>query len=227
MRRRQAEAPFSPFVFYNPFRIGAGPRPVSVAGLELGDGYMAIEYQLGVSQVVMYAVKRDQMGGRYQVLQEDLGSAVRELKTQALQFGATLEAIQLLGQLTPLTKVEEAQMAATKLAKPDAEGLKTAAKAAPVGGKAKAAAPAAKRGNPEALAAARAARGSPDRTYKVLKTPEYAPREGSWTSAMVSYIVAHTTTAEASKALKSDKNGHREKRLDFKWAEEKGFIKFT
>jgi hypothetical protein len=84
---------------------------------------------------------------------------IAALRRNALEYGATPEAIRLLGALAPWTDKEKKIMAEklkskASAAKPDKEGLKNAAKAAPVGkGKA-----APKKGNAEALAKARAAR---------------------------------------------------------------------
>lgn len=94
---------------------------------------------------------------RYVCSQKEVSEVAARMKISAMQFGATPEAIRLLGLVCPLTKEEEVQMAKEKLApKADKEGLKAAAKAAPVGGKKADAAPK-QRGNPEALAKAREA----------------------------------------------------------------------
>lgn len=231
---------FTPFVVSNPYRVGAGPRPIAIVGQEIGDGYFCVEYQLGVQQLVMFVAKQHEIGGRYVRLNESVATHAAELKALGLKYGATLEAIQVLGLVTALTKLEESQMASAKLAKPagpQPAALKEAAKAAPVAAKGKAAAkpapaakaaPAAKpKGNPEALAKGRAAaaeaRGA-NKEYKIL-VDENPGREGSWTQFMMSCILGATDTDGAKKLQsKTRVEEFKEKRLDFGWAVKKEYI---
>lgn len=230
MRRRQSQAIFEPFVGFNPYRQGAGPSPTFVVALQVGDGYFCVEFQLGISQVIVFSAKVSDFPGRYQKLDAPLGEHVRTLTKLAKEHGATLEAIQLLGVLTPLTKEDENTMATTKLSRKDGdkEGLKAAAKTAPVGGKAAAApkAPTIRKGNADALKKARESKGpAPDRAYKVLKK-ENAGREGSWTQFMIETIQAHTSTDDAKAACAKSKE-FGDKKLDFGWAEKQGYIKLS
>ncbi len=126
---------------------------------------------------------------------------IAALRRDALQYGATPEAIRLLGSLEPWTKKEETIMAeklkakATK-ASPAAAELKTAAKAAPVGGK-KGASPRKGASNGDALAKARAAKntGPDNRKIKVLiKKPE--AREGSKRALMLADLISSKTVQE-------------------------------
>lgn len=227
MRRRQTAQFTTPFVFTNPFRVGAGPRPVSVAASEIGDGFMCVEFQLGIGVVTSFGAMKHDFGGRYVTLPEDPKTLIAELKAQALQRGATLEAIMLLGQLTPLSKQETLTMTQAKLQKPagpDKETLAKASKAAPKSGKA-AEAPK-RRGNPEALAKAREQKGpAPDRTYKAVKGKENTAREGTWTATMLEIILDNTSTDDAKAALKKNRE-FGDRKLDFTWAEKQGYIKF-
>jgi hypothetical protein len=117
------------------------------------------------------------------------------LRSQALNGGATPDAIRLLSKATgAFTKKEEAIMAEklktkASVAKPDKEGLKAGAKAAPAGGAKK------NKGNPAALAKARAAKGPDNRKIKVLnKKPE--ARENSYRARMLKDLLASKTVQE-------------------------------
>lgn len=206
MRRKQVQKPVAlppaPFVFSNPFRFG-GTK--ALAALKVGNGYLCLEFQLGevhldedgqtrTGLVVLFAAKAKEFESkRYIRTDDEVPEFVEALKAQAMTRGATLEAIQLLGELAPLTNEEEAVMAAEKLtrkpAKADKEALKNAAKEAPVGGKkAKAAKPEAaeeaapkKRGNAEALAAAREAKAAagPDKRKITIADKKNPFRDGS------------------------------------------------
>jgi hypothetical protein len=129
-------------------------------------------------------------------IQRDL----QHLRYMALEHGATPEAIRLLGSIEPWTKKEEKIMAEklkakASAAKPDKEGLKSAAKAAPV--KKGGSAPAKKRGNAEALARARAAKG-PD-TRKItpkIKAKDIQARAGTFRHQMLNDLLNSKTVAE-------------------------------
>lgn len=228
MRRRQALLPFSPFVGFNSFRYGAGPTAKFLAAAEIGDSYLCVEYQLGIDQVVTFAAKKDNFGSAFAKLDESTTDYAHELRRHALKSGATLEAIQLLRGIIPLTTIEEAVMAAAKLSRQtaDKEALKTAAKANPVSGKkpTPAAEPPTKRkGNVEALAKARAARGpTPDRTYKATKK-ENGGREGTWTQRMIEIAQSNASTDDAKVELSKDKE-HGERKIDWTWLEKQGYI---
>lgn len=107
-------------------------------------------------------------------------------------------------------------------------------KAAPAAKSAKADKPAKeatakKGGNPEALKKAREARASAaneNRTYKhTAKLKDIKLREGSWTEFMVSTILDHKNTDDAKAAAKKSKE-FGDKKLDFTWAANKGYIAF-
>lgn len=202
MRRRDTTGAFVPFVGHNSFRQGAGPPPVFVVVAQVGDGYFCVEYQLGVGQVVAFSVKWDQFPGRYRKLEDAVAPQVKSLVDLAKKHGATLEAIQLLGVLTPLTKEDETTMAQAKLSKAsgDKAGLKDAAKKAPVGGaKAKGA------GNTAALTAAREQKASANdaKKIKVLKK-ENPYREGTKAAATYELLRGCATVADAKAKATSD-----------------------
>lgn len=125
------------------------------------------------------------------------------LRTAALNSGATPDAIRLLSKATgAFTKKEENEMAEKLKAKAsaksaDKEGLKSAAKAAPV---AKGDTGAKKgRGNPEALAKARAARQTGPDTRKIkalVKAKDLKAREGSTRRTMLEALLSSKTVQE-------------------------------
>lgn len=233
MRRRQALAAFEPFVGYNPFRVGAGPAPNFVVALEAGDGYLCAEYQLGLDQVVSFAAKKDDFPGRYAKLNDEPVKLAKTLVGMALERGATLEAIQLLGTLVPLSRQQETTMAQAnaKLSRnaADKEGLKNAAKKTPVAKEtARGAVKKGGGGNSEALAKAREARtaaANVNRTYKVVAKKENGGREGTWTNYMIQ-VAQDNTDTDTCKAVVAKSKDYGHKKMDFKWLEEKGYIKF-
>lgn len=109
-------------------------------------------------------------GARYAISEKDPSAIALQFKERALRHGATPEAVRLLGLLCPFSKEELNTMAEKKLApkKGDAEGLKSAAKKAPVGGGKAEKAPA-RKGNPEALAKAREASSAKQDAFKAEK----------------------------------------------------------
>lgn len=118
------------------------------------------------------------------------------LRIQALEQGATPEAIRLLSRATkPFTKKEEATMAEKLKSKSapkqaDTKALKTAAAKTPVGG-------AKKRGNPEALKRAREAKAPDTRKIKALIKPkDITAREGSTRRTMLEALLSSKTVAE-------------------------------
>jgi hypothetical protein len=117
------------------------------------------------------------------------------LRSQALNSGATPDAIRLLSKATSaFTKKEEKEMAEKLKAKAspkkaDTEGLKTAAKKTPVGGKSK--------GNAAALAKARAAKGPDNRKIKALIKPKaIEAREGTFRREMLEALLSSRTVQE-------------------------------
>lgn len=232
MRRRVASAHAVPFVGLNHYRsIGGTPPALFVAVLAVGDGYFCVEYQIGISQVVAFVAKHEMFDWRYRKLTDAVGPQVVDLKAKALQYGATLEAIQLLGQLTPISKDEETMATAAKVSRKegDAAALKAAASKAPVGGaktptkEPREGAP--KRpGNPAALEAARAARNV-DRPYKVVPKKANEGRENSWTARMIEIAQNNASTDDAKAELAKD-NEFGERRMDFSWLKNKGYIIF-
>lgn len=147
-----------------------------------------------------------------------LQSSIASIKKAMLDHGAVAEAVQLVGAIEPFSKGELSIMA-EKLAKK--APAKAEAKKPAAGGKPK--------GNTEALAKARAertAKAAENRKYKhAVKLKDVSLREGSWTEFMVQTILSHNTTDEAkAEAAKSKEFG--DKKLDFTWAANKGYITF-
>lgn len=129
----------------------------------------------------------------------ELERAIRHLRYMALEYNATPEAIRLLNELSPFSE-EEKKIMAEKLkakataAKPDKEGLKSAAKKTPVGG-----ASAKPRGNAAALAKARAARNSGPDMRKVtglIKPKDIAARAGTFRYQMLSDLLGSKNVQE-------------------------------
>jgi len=122
------------------------------------------------------------------------------LRSQALVSGATPEAIRLLTKATgAFTKKEVNEMAeklkAKSAAKPDKDGLKTAAKKAPVGK----GTPSKNKGNPDALRKAREARQTGPDTRKIkanIKPKDIAARPGSKRHAMLTDLLNSKTVQE-------------------------------
>jgi hypothetical protein len=221
MRRRQALSISLPFVFVDPYAYGS-PKAIYVAAVEVGDGYFCVTFRLGEQQIVAVSVKKEQIGPRYSLSPEtSLSESVASLKRQGLKFGATLEAIQLLGTLTSLTTTEEAMMAdAKKLARK--EELKAAAKEAPVKGNKAAATGDApkKKGNPEALAAARAAKDSgPDNRKITVLKKDHGARDGTKRADLLNKIFKNKTVQAAVDA--------GVKKSDVSWAAREGYISLS
>lgn len=194
MRRRQK---FQPVCVYDSMGF---IRILRIAAEQIGDTVSLLvrdttkDYlwttQVGEGQIAQFGNP-----ARYIVAECDLKREVATYKDLALRYGATPEAVRLLGLLCPVSKQEEATMAEKLKAKSpkaaDKEALKAAAKEAPVGGKkatakadaAPAEKPANRKGNPEALAKAREARGKDmeaERKKKITLVEKNNPkREGS------------------------------------------------
>lgn len=219
-KRKLAEPPIpqAPFALLKVYSFG--PPELCVAALELGDAYFILERLVGHNHLAMSLMKKAEFGGiQFKSTDQPVAEVLAAMKDKALQTGATLEAIQLLKGLVPLSKDEEDTMAqaGTKLSR---KAQKEEAAPEP---KAKSG----RKGNPEALAKARAARGSDEaknKPYKVL-AKENPAREGSWTYAMLEHILGASDTDGAKASLAKDRT-YKEKRLDFGWAAKKGYIKF-
>lgn len=207
----QSRAYDVPFVGVNTVRSVGGQRALFVAVLDVGDAYLGIEYQLGLSQVVLCVAKKGNFPHFYNITQDDLSETIADLKSKAISGGATLEAIQLLKELTELTTAEEAEMANPKAAAA-AKNVKLAKKAEP-----KAAA--------EPKTSNGAGRTAAEFDYKVVKGAENKAREGTWTHHMVETIMAHSSAADA-RAANSKSKDYSEKSLDFAWAKSKGYITY-
>lgn len=202
----------APFVGLNTVRGIGGQRALFIAVLEVGDGFFCVEYQLGITQVVTFIAEKDNFPRFYAVAPEALDEIAVALKARAIEFGATPEAIQLLGQVVALTK-EEKTMAknptATKLAKTKTEDK-----------------------TPTTNAKASAGRAPAEFTYKVVKGAKNESREGTWGHHMVEIILANTSSTEAraanSKAKGATAKGENfsEKNIDFAWAKAKGLITY-
>lgn len=123
------------------------------------------------------------------------------LRSQALESGATPEAIRLLEKATgAFTKKQESEMAeklkTKSAAKADKEGLKSAAKSAPVAKK-NAAEPPKKRGNAEALAKARESKGPDTRKITAnIKAKDIAARPGSKRHEMLTALLSSKTVQD-------------------------------
>jgi hypothetical protein len=125
------------------------------------------------------------------------------LRRNALEYGATPEAIRLLGSLEPWTKKEEATLSEKLKAKgkasPNKDALKEAATSTPVAKKNTASAEPKKRGNPDALRKAREARASGPDTRKIkalIKPKDIAARAGTYRHTMISDLLAAKTVQE-------------------------------
>jgi DNA-binding protein H-NS len=142
-----------------------------------------------------------------------LQSALEELKVQMLTEGATPEAVRLVGEHITITEEEYNIMAEKLKTKTGTPAKKPAA---------------ATKGNAPAKEKTGSGRGrvAADFTYKHLMTPKEAAekvRAGSWTGRMVEIIMSYKTSAAAREALANDAE-YGDRRLDFKWAADKGFI---
>jgi hypothetical protein len=133
---------------------------------------------------------------------ELLASIIERLRTIALQGEASPEAIRLLDTVEPWSEKEKKIMAEKLKAKAanvktaDKEGLKAAAKSAPVAKKGGGA----RKGNPDALAKARAARaerGPDNRKVKpLIKAKDIAARAGSYRHTMLTNLINAKTVQE-------------------------------
>lgn len=208
-----------PFVANNSVRSAVGGSALLVAVLEVGDGFLCIEWQLGMQRVELTAVKRSQFPHFFNLTQDDLSDVVTDLKSKALNHFATLGAIQLLAELTPLTREEEIEMAKTPAVK--------AADTSKLSKKTAAAAPAAKEPKTGGVG-----RVPAEFDYKVVKGAKNECRENSWAYHMIDTIMANTSTTDARAANAKAKGAtpkgqnYSDKALDFAWAKEKGYITY-
>lgn len=229
MRRRST---FQPVVFCDPFAM-AGNRKVAV---ELGpDGHiLCLEWSVGDYCVRSLNIEAPSLGTRYLPVNQPVAGQAASFKISALTHGATPEAIRLLGLICPLTKQEEAMMAEKLKTKgsvkaADKEGLKAAAKDAPVGKKpkvapaeAKAEAPK-KRGNAEALAKAREARkeagSGPDKRKITVLKKDHGARAGTDRQKTLDLLFKHKTAQSALDA------GVTKQWLA--WADREGYVELS
>lgn len=184
--------------------------------------------EIGVAQLA-----EDSMA-RYATSTANPVTEANNLKRLAMDYGATPEAIRLLGTLVSLSKQEEATMAEKLKAKGgkaadtkastkgDAEALKGAAKTAPVakGKKVETEAPKKRGGNPEALAKAReaggAAREERNKQKITVLDKNHGARDGSNRANMLNIVLRSKTVGAALEAGAGW--------LDVKFAADKGFI---
>lgn len=232
MARRSAKAPapapaFEPYLVSDPYSLVRGPwlgKWLVLGPCALGAvrAVGRVPHMEGVSPGLVDRTIWEDHLRHYRRIDDEITtcqSILEGVKKEALEHGATPLAVQWLSEWITFDDKELTTMA---------EKLKTkaakAAKAAP------AEKPAKKGGNPEALAKAREARASAaqeDRKYKTLvKRGDIKTREGTWTEAMVDIIMSNKTT-DAAKAELADHKEFGERRLDFGWAEKKGYISFS
>jgi hypothetical protein len=193
-------------------------------------------FEIAPGMITEYGVGK----ARYIIAESNLIHEAARMRDKALRYGATPEAIRLLGLVCPVTKMECEEMAeklkakggaAAKsggkaAAKGDAEALKAAAKTAPVGGKKAATEAPKKRGNPEALAKAREARAAGPDTRKITvvgtaKEHLAGVREGSYRGLMLAGLF-RSKTVQAFKELEI--NGKHPTSGDLKYAVDAGFV---
>jgi hypothetical protein len=229
VKRKAAATPaFDPHIVRDPYAVVRGEY--LGRWLVLGRtfcGYRAIGRQVHVDGVTPGVVHRVIADAHKKHYAEDENTSCASffagIKVEMLTHGATELAVQWVIEQEPtLFDEKELKSMAEKLQKKGTEPKKPA-KAAPAKGGGRG-------GNPEALAKAREARaaeGAKDRKYKALvKLGDLKLRDGSWTARMVEIILGNKTTDAAKSALLADKE-YGDRRLDFKWAEGKGFIEFA
>lgn len=227
MARKAPPAPtFEPYLVGDPYTLLRGPWLGK--WLVLGPtfcGWRAvgrIAHHEGANVGVVERVIYDWNLRHYAPIRDENNtcqSILAGVKNEALAHGATPLAVQWLSEFITFEEKELSIMAEKLKTKGSTKPAKTA----------DAAKPAKKGGNPEALAKAREARASAaqeDRKYKTLvKRADIKTREGTWTEAMVDIIMANKTT-DAAKAELAEHAEFSERRLDFGWAEKKGYISF-
>lgn len=204
------QKPDLPFLGSHPYRAICGLKaPLFVAVLEVGDGYLCIEYQMGIDQVILFAAAKELFSWQYRRLEDDPTEEIQRLKARSMSGGITPEARLLLATLIPYTQ-EELNMAQAnaKLAKKTAE----------------AAAPAEKNtGNAAALAKAREARAAnagPDTRKVTVLKKDHGGRPGSKTAERYDKIIKSKTV----QAGLDNEDGIKLTKADFNYAAEKGII---
>lgn len=219
-KRRSPSDQFKPVVVYDTMGY---IRQYQIAACADGEEVTLLMSDTTRYDVFTREIVAGQIGNRYGVSDKDPAAMAAKFREKAMTYGATPEAIRLIGLLCPLSKQEEFEMSEKKLApkKGDKEGLKAAAKAAPVGGKkAPAEKPANRKGNPEALEKAReatAARTEARDKQKIkVVNKNHGAREGTKRAEMLDIVIKAKTVGEAIE------NGAGW--IDVKFAVDKGFI---
>ena len=220
-KHKAATAPtFDPVVVRDPYSM-VGARWLIVG--ETFQGVKAVGYQPAHAPPMLGTVDRviqAQHLPNYSEAPENssLQSFVESLKALMVAHGASPLAVEWIGDISPFSE-KELNIMADKLKTKTEKAAKPAAKS-----------PAPRKGNPQALEMARAARASAakeNRKYKTLvKLSDIKLREGSWTATMVTVIMTNKTTDDAKAELAKDKQ-FGDRRLDFGWAEGKGYIEFV
>lgn len=198
----------APFVGSNPWRsVGYMAPALFIAVLQIGDGFLCVEHQIGIDQVVVFAAKAEDFSwGRYVCLNTTAVAPLAEkLRAKALECGATPEAIMLLGTVIKLSTEESTTMAQAnpKLNKQAAAPTK---------------------GNSAALAKAREARAAksagPDTRKVTVLKKDHGARAGSKTAERYDKIIKSKTV----QAGLDNTDGIKLTGADFKYAADKGVI---
>jgi hypothetical protein len=151
--------------------------------------------------------KKEHFPRFYSNVPDPVSDVVADLKTKALDHGATLEAIQLLCEVIPLTQKEQTTMANPKAA---AAATKLATKKTP------------DKAPPKGEAVPKVPRNF---DYKIVKGTKNETRAGTWTNFMVETILEHTNS-DAARAAAAKSKEFGDKKLDFAWAKAKNFITY-
>lgn len=190
----------APFVGYD---VYAYVKTEVLVAEPIEDGFRLVRWSpLGAVDTLDIAFA--QIPRRWGVGVADPVACANRLKVIALREGATPEAIRCLRRVVSIVKNEEEYMAEKLKAKggtkktADKDGLKEAAKKAPVArGAAAGETGTKKRGNADALKKAREAKGPDTRKIKALKKPkDIEAREGTFRRKMLEDILAAKTVAE-------------------------------
>lgn len=225
MRRKPT---FAPVVVYD--KMGY-TRQYAIAAE--GDGERVCLIMNDTTRAHLYTreILSGQIDARYAISDTDPKVMASGFKKHALIYGATPEAIRLLGLLCPFSKDEESIMSEKKLApkKGDAEALKGAAAKAPVGG-GKASKPKQSDGQKAGLAKAQEqtrARSAAAQAKKItaLKKPkDIQAREGSFRHTMLTDLLASKTVGEFLAKTPADSKSKYDSGC-LRFAEKEGYVK--